>query len=152
MDIIANWIWSDGSDGRGYNLCSIFRRDFRLAALPVTARLAVTADSFYRLKVNGQWLNDGPCRSWPGHCQYDVYDLDGILRAGANHIEAVVRYFGCGDFHRLPQRAGFLAQLEAADSDGNVTVIGTDTEWVAAEMPQLRRNVPKISIQQPPFE
>lgn len=152
MDIIANWIWSDDSDGRGYNLCSIFRRDFRLAALPVTARLAVTADSFYRLKVNGQWLNDGPCRSWPGHCQYDVYDLDGILRAGANHIEAVVRYFGCGDFHRLPQRAGFLAQLEAADSDGNVTVIGTDTEWVAAEMPQLRRNVPKISIQQPPFE
>ena len=64
MDIIANWIWSDDSDGRGYNLCSIFRRDFRLAALPVTARLAVTADSFYRLKVNGQWLNDGPCRSW----------------------------------------------------------------------------------------
>ena len=80
MDIIANWIWSDDSDGRGYNLCSIFRRDFRLAALPVTARLAVTADSFYRLKVNGQWLNDGPCRSLPGHCQYDVYDLDGLLR------------------------------------------------------------------------
>ena len=30
MNISANWIWSDDGDGRGYNLCSIFRRDFRL--------------------------------------------------------------------------------------------------------------------------
>ena len=29
MKLSANWIWSDDGDGRGYNLCSIFRRDFR---------------------------------------------------------------------------------------------------------------------------
>ena len=65
MNISASWIWSDDSDGRGYNLCSIFRREFRLEKLPASARLLVSADSSYRLKVNGQWLGDGPARAWP---------------------------------------------------------------------------------------
>ena len=46
MKIIANWIWSDDSDGRAYNLCSAFRRDFRLDAPPVSAILAIAAAYF----------------------------------------------------------------------------------------------------------
>ena len=56
MNISASWIWSDDSDGRGYNLCSIFRREFRLEKLPASARLLVSADSSYRLKVNNHVL------------------------------------------------------------------------------------------------
>lgn len=152
MNISANWIWSDDGDGRGYNLCSIFRRDFRLEAVPAEARLAVCADSTYRLKVNGQWLGDGPARSYPGHTRYDLYDLAGVLRSGANQIEAVVRYFGCGNFHRLPQRGGFLAQLEMTMPDGSAETIVTDPAWFAAPLPQWVENTPPISIQQPPFE
>ncbi len=152
MDIIANWIWSDDSNGRVYNLCSVFRRDFKLTAQIPEAHLAITADTFYRLKVNGQWLNDGPCRSWPKHFQYDLYDLSGLLRTGTNRLEVTVRYYGSGDFHHLPQRAGFLAQLEAVDANGDKTVIATDPEWLVAEMPQLKRDIPKLSIQQPPYE
>ena len=48
MNISANWIWSDDGDGRSYNLCSIFRRDFRLEAVPAEAHLAVCADSGYQ--------------------------------------------------------------------------------------------------------
>ena len=152
MNISANWIWSDDGDGRGYNLCSIFRRDFRLEAVPADAHLAVCADSSYRLKVNGQWLGDGPGRSYPGHTRYDLYDLAGVLRSGANQIEAVVRYFGCGNFHQLPQRAGFLAQLEMTMADGAVETLVTDSNWFAAPLPQWVENTPPISIQQPPFE
>ena len=82
MNISANWIWSDDGDGRGYNLCSIFRRDFRLESVPADAHLAVCADSGYRLKVNGQWLGDGPARNYPGHTRYDLHDLAGVLRNG----------------------------------------------------------------------
>lgn len=149
MNISASWIWSDDSDGRGYNLCSIFRREFRLEKLPASARLLVSADSSYRLKVNGQWLGDGPARAWPEHYQYDRYDLNGFLRHGVNQIEATVRYYGCGTFHQIPQRAGFLAQLELTDPD---QLVVTDGNWLAAKMPQWVERTVKATIQQPPLE
>lgn len=60
MNITASWIWPADSDGRGFNLCSVFRRDFRLESAPASARILITADSYYRLKINGQWIGDGP--------------------------------------------------------------------------------------------
>ncbi len=152
MKIIANWIWSDDSDGRAYNLCSAFRRDFRLDAPPVSAILAIAADTTYRLKVNGQWIGDGPARSYPDHFRYDRYDLTGLLQAGGNRIEATVRYFGCGTFHHVPQRAGFLAQLELQDPSGGEMILITDDQWKAAPVPQWIERTPKNSIQQGPYE
>ncbi|MDR0932903.1 MAG: alpha-L-rhamnosidase N-terminal domain-containing protein [Victivallales bacterium] len=149
MDISASWIWSDDSDGRDYNLCSIFRRDFRLETVPESAHLKITADSYYRLKVNGQWLGDGPARAYPEHYQYEVYDLNGILRSGQNQIEATVRYYGCGTFHQIPQRAGFLAQLEMTNPD---QIIVSDENFFAAKVPQWITSTVKSSIQLPPYE
>lgn len=149
MNISASWIWSDDSDGRSYNLCSVFRRDFRLEAVPESARLLISADSYYRLKINGQWIGDGPARAWPEHYQYDVYDLNGFLRNGLNQIEATVRYYGCGTFHQVPQRAGFLAQLELAGPD---QLIVSDGSWFAAKAPQWVGQAVKATIQQAPFE
>ena len=147
MKLAANWIWSDDSDGRGYNLCSVFRRDFRLETLPEEAVLRITADSAYRLRINGQWLSDGPCRAWPEHYRCDRIDLAGALRCGVNRIEAEVRYFGCGTFHQLPQRAGFLAQLDCGDLR-----IVTDESWSAAPLAQWVENTVKSSCQQSPLE
>ena len=149
MNISASWIWSDNSDGRGYNLCSVFRREFRLEKLPASAQLLISADSYYRLKVNGQWLGDGPARAWPEHYQYDRYDLAGCLRHGVNQIEATVRYYGSGTFHQVPQRGAFLAQLELVNPD---QLIVTDESWFAARMPQWVERTAKASIQQPPVE
>lgn len=36
MNITASWIWPADSDGRGFNLCSVFRRDFRLESAPAS--------------------------------------------------------------------------------------------------------------------
>lgn len=147
MKLSANWIWSDDSDGRGYNLCSVFHRDFQLEKLPESAVLRITADSYYRLLVNGRWIVDGPCRSWPEHYRYDKVDIAGALRRGTNRIEAVVRYFGCGTFHQLPQRAGFLAQLDCGDLR-----IVTDETWNAAPLAQWVERTVKSSCQQSPVE
>ncbi len=152
MDISANWIWSDASDGRGYNLCSVFRKEFRLEELPAAAQIAVSADSSYRLKINGQWIGDGPARSYPEHFRYDLTDLEGMLRRGVNQIEITVRYYGCGSFHLMPQRAAVLAQLELTGADGERTLIITDSSWLAAPLPQWRERVAKISVQQCPGE
>ncbi len=149
MSISASWIWSDDSAGKGYNLCSIFRRDFRLEKAPASARILISADSVFRLKVNGQWIADGPARGYPEHYYYDILDLGGLLRAGANQIEAVVRYYGCGTFHQLPQRGGFLAQIELTDPDETIL---TDEAWYAAPLTQWVVNTVKSSVQQSPYE
>lgn len=149
MSITASWIWSDDSDGLGFNLCSVFRREFRLDALPASARILITADSYYRLKVNGQWIGDGPARAYPEHYSYDGYDLAAMLRAGVNQVEAVVRYYGCGTFHQIPRRGGFLAQIEF-DDPGQTIV--SDGSWFAAKLPQWVENTVEATIQQPPLE
>jgi hypothetical protein len=60
----ASWIWLKGADVHSYNQAVVARKEFRLAK-PGPAALRITADSFYRLFINGNWVNDGPARSLP---------------------------------------------------------------------------------------
>jgi hypothetical protein len=142
----AKWIWSDRQDIKAYNQTIVARKTFRLDD-PRQATLRITADSFYRLKINGRWVNDGPCRSWPEHFQYDVIDVGPYLRSGENEISVIARYYGVGDFHRVPKQAGLLAQLDVAAADGKVTTIVTDNSWEAAEARGWTVNTPKMYVQ-----
>lgn len=147
----AKWIWANRERVRDYNQTAIFRRDFDLSEWQ-RAKIMITADSWYRLKVNGHWVNDGPCRSYPNHYQYDEINLAGLLREGRNRIEVVVRYFGSGTAHQLPQQAGFLAQLEILSATGPPLIIGTDSQWLAADFSAMVPNTPRLSIKQEPAE
>ncbi|MBO5900092.1 MAG: hypothetical protein J6Q80_05090, partial [Lentisphaeria bacterium] len=131
-----------------YNAHIVFRKDFRLENLPKQASVAVTADTRYRFKINGQWCADGPARAYPDHYSYDVIDATPLLRTGLNRLECEVRFFGCGTFQQLPQQGGFLCQL---DADGS-TIAVSDESWEAAEIPQWVKNTLKISPQMGPWE
>ena len=146
----ANWIWAEDSNPEGYNQAAWATRAFTLKK-PGAATLAITADSWYRVWVNGAWIADGPCRSWPWRTQFDVLDVAPHLRAGENGILVLARHWGCGNFHQRPQKAGILAQLEVKDGARKV-VLGTDASWTAAACKALRPNVPKVSIQMEPQE
>ncbi len=151
MHLQANWIWSDDSAGLGYNQAVEFRRDFALTA-PGDARLAITADNFYRVKINGVWLNDGPSRSYPEHHQYDVLEVGHVLRDGVNRIEVLARYFGCGTFHQIPLRAAFLAELRVKQASGGMFTLLTDDSWEARLCPGWVEMTAKVSVQQGPVE
>ncbi len=153
-DLKAKWIWKDQADYNQYNQTVVARKHFPLPALDSAsqATLRITADSFYRLYVNGRWINDGPCRSWPEHFQYDVIDVTPYLHAGENEIGVFARYYGVGDFHKVPRQAGLLAQLDVSGPNGVVQSLGTDRSWEVAESLALSRNVPKQSIQMEPAE
>ncbi|MCU0872405.1 MAG: alpha-L-rhamnosidase N-terminal domain-containing protein [Pirellulaceae bacterium] len=147
----AKWIWRNQADCHAYNQTVIARKQFQLDK-PASGRLRITADSYYRLHVNGTWVNDGPSRCWPEHFQYDELDVGSYLRDGANEIRVIARYYGVGDFHRVPKQAGLLAQLEAIHADGNSVTIATDDSWEIADAPAWIRNTPKVSIQMEPAE
>ena len=149
---IAQWIWKQHASYKAYNQTVLFRKEFHLASQPAHARLCITADSWYRLFVNDEWVNDGPCRSWPDHYQYDEIDLAPYLREGQNELRVIAKYWGTGTFHTLPQQAGFWAQIELIQADGGTQVIGTDGTWQETDLAAWRTNTPKVSIQMEPQE
>jgi len=142
----AKWIWCSQQDIHGYNLAAQFKKEFRAGKVK-KAVLHITADSQYRVALNGTWINDGPGRAYPEHWSFDRYDVTSLLKRGMNRIEVTARYYGTGTFHQIPQQAGLLAELNL---DG--TLIGTDASWLAAPLDALCRWTPKVSCQMEPVE
>jgi len=91
------------------NLHVYFRKTVDLSSQPRSATAYVTADSRYRLYVNGQFVGRGPARSYPRFQYYDVYDLASYLKPGKNIIAAVVHYYGEATAWYLPGKAGVLS-------------------------------------------
>ncbi|HDL17460.1 MAG TPA: hypothetical protein ENH29_00225 [Bacteroidetes bacterium] len=147
----AKWIWKKHSSYRIYNQTIIVRKTFHTGQFS-SAKIKITADSFYRLFINGQWVNDGPARSWPEHYRYDEVDCTSYLQEGTNQIRIVARYWGVGTFHNVCQQAGLLTQLEIRSRSGAVQTVATDETWEAAQAPAWLRNTPKVSIQMEPQE
>ncbi len=149
--LTASWIWQRGADVKAYNQTVVAVRKFSLDSV-AEASLRITADSFYRVYINGKWAGDGPARNYPNHYQYDSLDVASYLNKGANEIKIVARYYGVGDFHRLPQQAGLLAQLDVKTAKGEVERIITDDSWKIATARAWLQNTPKVSIQMEPAE
>lgn len=147
----AQWIWTSPPHSDGYNEAIIARRGFDLAGVG-RGTIRISADSWYRLFVNGTWVHDGPCRSWPWQYQYDVHDVSPLLRPGRNEIVVLARYFGAGHFHRIPVRGGLIASLNVAHGEGADTRIVTDASWEVAEYAPLLRNTPKVGLGMEPAE
>ena len=144
-DIDFSWIW-DGGEDRPYNAWKWFRRSFHWEG--GSAQLAITADTRYRLWVNGAWVADGPVRSWPEHYQADSLDLTPFLREGQNEIRVLVHFFGCGSFHVIPQRGGLAAVMFEEQAE----VLRTDALWEVATASEYVANAPRIAIQLPQVE
>ena len=74
----ANWIWKKQNSYNLYNQTIIAKKSFEIDKF-TQAIIKITADSYYRLFINDHWVNDGPCRSWPEHYQYDEVDISTFL-------------------------------------------------------------------------
>ena len=146
--LTAFWIWRRQDSYTPYHQVILARKTFRLAAAPGAASsLKIAVDGAYRLFVNGEWVADGPARSWPQHFQYDEIDVTPYLAAGSNELAVVARHWQVGDFHNRPQQAGLLVQLDLAKRR-----IVSDSTWETAWLNAWAANTPKVSIQMEPQE
>jgi hypothetical protein len=116
---------------------------FYLASLPARAELFITADSRYRLWVNGQFVARGPARSWPHAQSVDQLDVTAHLHTGPNVIAVQVYQPGYSHFSYLHRGAsGLLAWLVC---DGAVALL-TDTAWRVQRDRSFTAVVPRVSI------
>jgi len=149
--IAAKWIWNPQENYNPYQQTILAKKEFHTPAVN-RATLRIACDGRYRLFINGRWVNDGPCRSWPEHFQYDVVDVAPFLSTEKNELRIVARHWSVGTFHAAPRQAGLIVQLDLEHEAGSTEQIISDRSWLVAECTAWQSNTPKVSIQMEPQE
>lgn len=94
----ARWIWAEPSAARPAQPFELvyFRREFVVPDTGGHHKLVadVSADSRYRLYLNGKSVMAGPCRGDRFTHYYDTLDLTSLLTTGRNVLAAKVLHYG----------------------------------------------------------
>ena len=146
----AQWISLDtGSENEmGMRPAPYLRRVFAVEGGLTRATLHTAAKGLYRLRLNGQAVSeDALTPDWTDYRQriiYNTYDVTSLIQTGENVLGAVLGdgwYCGYIGFqgHRAHygDRPRLLAQLHLELEDGQVVVVGTDSQWRGSSGPIL---------------
>jgi hypothetical protein len=156
---LGKWIWEPievaaplgSSEGPFFqrppfrNLFAYLRKSFDAPEEVSRAWAQVSADSRYKLYVNGRYVGRGPARYDPTWPYYDEYDITPLLRPGKNSIAALVHYYGERTGWYLPKRPGFLFECSVEGSGGGTTLVKSDATWKFLRAPTWAQDVPRIS-------
>lgn len=139
----AFWLWSASPQRDERDRRLHFRRTFELDVVPASAEIHVTADSFYTLWVNGEYVNRGPARGFQRHWPFDRIELAPYLRVGKNVLAVLVYQYGISNYSYAHEwSSGFLLSGRA----GTVN-LGTGPDWKLREAPGYLRAVARGSGQ-----
>lgn len=144
----AQWIWkmrAAVAATEGKHELIYFRRSFTVdAAGDSRLVVRVSADSRYRLYLNGTSVSVGPCKGDRFTHHYETVDLTEYLQPGMNVLAAKVLHFvvsepfilgvgGPASVWRSNTGAFFLEGLLTDQNDCVITELGTNEEWVYLE-------------------
>lgn len=133
---ISNWIWSpdwnpqDKDDTR----LVYFRRRFHIAAAPKRTNIDITADSRYKLYVNGNFVEAGPSKGDQQIWFYDTVDITDCLKKGENVICVIVlrypedKFKGNHGIFRTSLPSLYI-KGECRDMEGNIHELSGDENW-----------------------
>ncbi|THF76727.1 alpha-L-rhamnosidase-related protein [Cohnella fermenti] len=140
----AKWIWRmdyPWSTDPGVHELVLFRRSFQVGN-PSGARLnvKVSADSRYRLYLNGESVSVGPCKGDSYTHYYETVELGGKLRKGENVLAAKVLHYAASQPHRMGisgpisihrSNAGAFLLEGAVEEIGQIEQrLDTDERWL----------------------
>ena len=138
----AFWIGSD----HAFDLVETylnFRHDLDMPTAPQEALFTLSADSRYRLWVNGAFVARGPARCWPWAQAMDVLDIAPYLCVGVNQIALQVYSPGYSHFAYVHRgAAGWLGWIAL---DGAIALV-SDQSWRVRRDASWDALVPRISI------
>ena len=134
MPMEAHWIWtSEALPPR--NQFVFFRKRFSHTDSPDEARLLITAERFFQIWVNGEWVGQGPALGHPAEKAYDIYDIRSLLKVGENVIAIVVQFDGdaTADGARwfVPETVGGLWCQVEGRAGGAPFLVTSDGTWAS---------------------
>ncbi|RXZ84875.1 hypothetical protein EBB07_02335 [Paenibacillaceae bacterium] len=148
FETTAKWIWIAGDEplpnSQSHQLV-YFNRTFIIEEkAAVRLVINVSADSRYRLYLNGDAVAVGPCKGDAGTHYYEQVDVTPYLRTGTNVLAAKVLHFSPSQpFAMGPggpasvwrsQSGAFLLEGEVVDEFGDIIcALHTDEQWSCLE-------------------
>lgn len=128
IDWKAKWIWLPRTSNQDKNHVIIARKKFNISEIVKQAELYITADSHYKIWINGHFVSRGPARCNPHHQSYDILNVEPFLIQGENIIAVKAHYHGIMKSYYTDPYPGLLAQLEFVEGNKKKWVI-TDKTW-----------------------
>lgn len=132
----GSWIWKEkwSQEDQGQPGVVYFRKTFSLSEKPEQAVIKITADTRYKLYVNGKLVQLGPSRGDHHIWFVDTVDIGGSLRPGANVIVvSVLRYpedtrkGNHGMFRTKTPGLYLSGRMEMPD--GEIICLASDSTW-----------------------
>ena len=90
------WIWVPGGDAAHTQL-ALFRRTLELDEAPASAKIRISAETRYKLYVNGVLAALGPAKGDASEWFVDTVELAGLLRRGENVLAVEVLHYGTAE-------------------------------------------------------
>jgi len=143
----AKWIWDvpqPEANAASQQILVYFRKTFQITEgiKQPKLKLDITADSRYRLFINGQSVSVGPCKVTPQVQYYDTIDVSEYLKEGTNVLAVqVLRFpsiepyeYGIGGPTSVwrSQSAGLFVEGSLQDHEGKILEkLHSDESWRA---------------------
>jgi alpha-L-rhamnosidase len=124
---LEKWIWIAKPDPIP-NSYIYARKTFVLDSAPTSALIKASADSRYKLFVNGRYVGKGPVRSAEGSCCVDSYDVTNLLTRGSNVVAFLVHHIGENTYAYSAGKPGLICRVKI-ETGGEPHVLGTDETW-----------------------
>ena len=138
------WLWYDHYGFDDVNVYMLARKDFKLNKIPEKAEISITADSRYKLYVNGMYVTYGPARGFPESYPFDRVDIAPYLQKGKNVIGVIVHQFGHGTFQYIYAGASGLL---VSGKVGTVDVGTKKGNWLIKKCSAYKQDMARRTIQ-----
>jgi hypothetical protein len=142
ISLATKWIWAAGEEAP-VNAFIDFQGAFQLGQISSLVHVLISADSRYRLHVNGHPVGIGPARNYPGHYEFDRHDITPLLKAGRNVLDVRVHHWGEGTFHGLVLRAGLICEVQSEEG----VLLSSSRSWRAKPAAAYQFPTPRIACQ-----
>lgn len=143
----------------------LFRKKFHLTDTK-NAMLKITADDYYKLYINGQFVTQGPAAGYPNHYYYNEVDVSAYLQPGENTIAVHTYYQGL--INRVWVSGDQKQCLYFDLSIAGQSILTSDKSWLCTDhtgytslgttgyetqfLECYNSNAPEVGFEQPGFD
>ena len=132
------WTWCDPT-ATSRNVYALFRRRFRCVS-DTLLQVRITADSFYTLFLDGEYVLRGPARAPLSYYSFDTLEL--AVAAGNHCLAVLAHHVGEVNATMMTGRPGLLADVHYAD--GGEHDLSTGGDWRCVPAPAWRSDASDI--------
>lgn len=135
-------VWAKGLENTVNVTCGIYATVDTVSGRKY--KICVTASSFYRLFINGEFVNHGPARCGHGYYRVDELDLTDRLCLGRNSIAIEAVGYNVNSFYSLDQPS--FVQAEVFENGRTVAATG-GLDFTGLIITERRRRMQRYSFQ-----